>query len=100
MRSNTIRILTAGGLGAAALILAAAGSASAHRDVTLKGYDGAPIDPTESAEPYSPKNTCGGCHDYQIITGGYHFQQGFDRISDAFDEKRPWLLSPGMVGKW
>lgn len=25
---------------------------------------------------YSPKNTCGECHDYAAITSAYHFMQG------------------------
>jgi len=34
------------------------------------------------------------------ITSGYHFQQGFDKMSDRFDARRPWHLSPGMFGRW
>ncbi|MEX2371438.1 MAG: hypothetical protein WD578_10555, partial [Bacteroidales bacterium] len=26
-------------------------------------------------KPYSPKQTCGKCHDYELITSGYHFMQ-------------------------
>ncbi len=29
-------------------------------------------------KPYSPKQTCGQCHDYDKITQGYHFMQGKD----------------------
>ena len=56
--------------------------------------------------PYSPKKTCGGCHDYNQITNGYHFQQGRTDgtrkivISDTFDPKYPWNLSTGMYGKY
>ena len=52
------------------------------------------------------RRTCGGCHDYERITNGYHFQQGRtngDRkivISDDFDQKSPWNLSSGMYGKY
>ena len=55
--------------------------------------------------PYSPKKTCGGCHDYDQITNGYHFQQGRTDetgkivISDTFDPVHPWNLSSGMFGK-
>jgi len=55
--------------------------------------------------PYSPKKTCGACHDYDQITKGYHFQQGRTDgagkiiVSDTFDSKYPWNLSPGMYGK-
>jgi hypothetical protein len=55
--------------------------------------------------PYSPKKTCGGCHDYDQITNGYHFQQGRTDetgkivIRDTFDPMHPWNLSSGMFGK-
>jgi hypothetical protein len=75
-----------------------------HKKIILKGFDGSPLT-IESKNPYSPKKTCGGCHDYERITNGYHFQQGRtdkDRkivISDTFDQKYPWNLSYGMYGK-
>ena len=56
--------------------------------------------------PYSPKNTCGECHDYDAITNAYHFQQGRTDakgniiIRDDMDSKNPWLMSHGMYGKW
>jgi hypothetical protein len=53
-----------------------------------------------SADPYSPRKTCCGRHHYAAITSGYHFQQGFDEMKDGFDQKRSWILSPGMFGKW
>ena len=72
-----------------------------HGDVPLKNELGEPIRPDRNpTEPYSPRQTCGGCHGYAIITSGYHFQQGFDQMSDRFDAKKPWVLSPGMYGKW
>jgi len=72
-----------------------------HGDVPLKNELGEPIRPDRNPnEPYSPRQTCGGCHGYAIITSGYHFQQGFDQMSDRFDAKKPWVLSPGMYGKW
>jgi hypothetical protein len=75
-----------------------------HEKIILKGFDGSPI-ASDSKAPYSPKRTCGACHDYDRITNGYHFQQGrTDRtgkivISDTFDPKYPWNLSSGMYGK-
>jgi hypothetical protein len=77
---------------------------SSHEKIILKGFDGSPL-AIDSRIPYSPKKTCGGCHDYERITNGYHFQQGRtngDRkivISDTFDQKYPWNLSSGMYGK-
>lgn len=76
-----------------------------HEKIVVKGVDGNPITP-DSKTPYSPKRTCGACHDYDRITSGYHFQQGrTDRtgrivISDTFDPKHPWNLSSGMFGKY
>jgi hypothetical protein len=78
--------------------------APVHETIVLKGFDGNPLTP-ESKTPYSPRKTCGGCHDYDRITRGYHFQLGRTGsageiiISDAFDPKNPWNLSPGMFGK-
>jgi len=83
--------------------VAGGGEAAArlHRDVWLKNEQGDRINPERnSADPYSPRKTCGGCHNYSMITAGYHFQQGFDRMSDRFDARRPWHLSPGMFGRW
>ena len=90
--------------GAAAVLLAAS-PALAHEAVELIGYDGKPLTKT-STEPYSPKLTCGECHEYDQITNGYHFQQGRTEasrkvsMSDDFNTKKPWTLSDGMYGKW
>jgi len=68
----------------------------------LRDAQGNPINPMtgENADrPFSTRNTCGACHDYDRITRGYHFQQGWDRIRDDFDVTRPWVLSDGMMGK-
>lgn len=69
----------------------------------LKTEDGKIINPLsgENADqPYSPRQTCGACHDYDKITKGYHFQQGWDRIKDDFNKTKPWVLSDGMLGKF
>ena len=72
-----------------------------HRDIWLKNELGDRITPSSNpADPYSPKQTCGTCHGYATITKGYHFQQGFDRMRDRYDPQRPWVLSPGMYGRW
>jgi len=72
-----------------------------HRDVWLKNEQGELITGTEnSSDPYSPRQTCGRCHPYSTITSGFHFQQGFDEMSDTYDPRRPWIYSPGMFGKW
>jgi hypothetical protein len=78
---------------------------SSHEKIIVKGFDGRPLT-VESKTPYSPKKTCGGCHNYNQITNGYHFQQGRTDgtgkivISDTFDPRYPWSLSSGMYGKY
>ncbi len=69
----------------------------------LKTEDGKIINPLtgENADqPYSSRQTCGACHDYNKITRGYHFQQGWDRIKDGYSKDKPWVLSDGMLGKF
>jgi hypothetical protein len=78
---------------------------SEHPEFSLLDYAGNEIGPGSTA-PYSPKNTCGMCHDYDSITLAYHFQQGRSDskgnllVDDAMDSKSPWLISHGMYGKW
>jgi len=68
----------------------------------LYDEDGNIIDPVNNInadKPYSPRQTCGQCHDYDKITEGYHFQQGKDEISsDTFNERYQWVSSPGNYG--
>jgi hypothetical protein len=78
--------------------------ATEHEKIILRGFDGNPLT-LESRGPYSPRKTCGSCHDYNRITLGYHFQLGRTDgagkivVSDTFDQKYPWNLSSGMYGK-
>ncbi len=52
---------------------------SVHVDVWLRNEAGDRITPRDnSADPYSPKRTCGACHKYPVITRGYHFRAGSD----------------------
>ncbi len=75
--------------------------ASSHQDVWLRNEQGDRITANlNSIDPYSTKKTCGVCHNYSVITTGYHFQQGFDVIKDRYDARKPWILSPGMFGNW
>ncbi len=72
-----------------------------HRDVKLKNERGEQITQDRNqGDPYSPRRTCGGCHPYSTISSGFHFQQGFMEMSDTYNPRQPWLLSPGMYGKW
>ena len=73
-----------------------------HIPVQLMDGEGKPIDPGDpNALPYSPRMTCGGCHSYDTIGKGYHFQTGADKMSDDFGAKngKPWILSDGMTGR-
>ena len=78
---------------------------SSHERIIVKGPDGSPLT-FESKVPYSPKKTCGACHNYDQITNGYHFQQGRTDgagkivMSDTFDPRYPWSLSSGMYGRY
>jgi len=87
-------------------LAALACSASAqHPPVLLYDKDFKLINPLKGENanaPFSTQNTCGTCHDYATITSGYHFQMGWDKISDDFGKAhgRPWELTRGMMGGW
>ncbi len=76
-----------------------------HPAITLLDRNGDIIDPIhdENAQaPLSTKQTCGLCHDYDVITQGYHFQTGWQSVADDYGvaEGRPWSLSNGFLGRW
>ena len=80
--------------------------ASAHVNVPLLDRYGKPVE-IGTTEPYSPRNTCGPCHDIEQIANGYHFQQGRTNLAgkiitkpNYFEDGREHLLSAGMYGKW
>jgi hypothetical protein len=60
MRKQWIRAVTAL-MTAIALLIGPAPAALAHDNVTLKNAAGNPV---AANEPYSPKKTCGSCHNY------------------------------------
>lgn len=68
----------------------------------LYDEDGGIINPVKginSDKPYSPRQTCGKCHDYEKITQGFHFQQGKDETPDQTMESRyQWVSHPGNYG--
>lgn len=66
----------------------------------LRSEDGEVIDPKQSpAKPYSPKQTCGVCHNYEKITSAYHFTQGFgEQPTRKQSERIGWATSPGNHG--
>lgn len=73
----------------------------------IRDEAGAVINPAKGENidtPYSPRQTCGlaGCHDYEKITKGYHFQQGKDeKPADRMAGLYQWVSSPGQYGgRW
>ncbi len=71
---------------------------SLHPAIPLLDDDGNNV--LDSFKPYSSKQSCGGCHDYDSITHAYHFETGRDEAADDFGEKRglPQLISSGYFG--
>ena len=54
-------------------------------------------------KPYSPRQTCGACHDYKAITNAYHFQIGAKEVADNWGKRHKesnYLKSPGQFGGW
>ena len=77
-----------------------------HTQILLKDRYGLPIR-VGTKEPWSPRETCGACHDVDAIANGYHFQQGRTTAAgqvqtkdDFFNDGRAFLKSDGMYGKW
>lgn len=58
-----------------------------------------PVSGENADRPYSPKQTCGRCHDYDTITRGYHFTQGQGEEPTADQRARClWASTPGNYG--
>ena len=56
------------------------------------------IDPTdETGPPYSPKYTCGRCHDYKAIVSGHHFN-GTDKTVASGRPGEPWIWTDARTG--
>ncbi len=68
----------------------------------LLDEDGNVIDPVKGVnadKPYSPKQTCGKCHDYDKITRAYHFTMGAGEKPTADVAARcQWASTPGFYG--
>jgi nitrate/TMAO reductase-like tetraheme cytochrome c subunit len=68
----------------------------------LYDEEGNIIDPVHNInpdKPYSPKQTCGKCHDYNKITQGFHFQQGKgEKATGTFADRYQWVSTPGNYG--
>ena len=88
-----------------ALLAAITPCEAQHPKVTLLDGDGniiKPISGENAGTAFSTEQTCGLCHDYDAITNGYHFQMGWDVISDDYGiaSGQPWSLSNGFLGRW
>ena len=58
-----------------------------------------PIAGENANKAYSPRQTCGQCHDYNKITEGYHFMQGKGEEPTAEQQSRClWASTPGNYG--
>jgi cytochrome b subunit of formate dehydrogenase len=70
----------------------------------LRDESGTIIDPKHgenASVPCSPKQTCGasGCHNYDRISQGFHFQQGKDEKPSAeYAARYNWISHPGNYG--
>jgi len=51
----------------------------------------------ESNQPYSPRRTCGRCHDYETIAHGWHFNAS---LPDTIDGRpgEPWIWTEPKTG--
>ena len=115
MKKWYTRGLLVSALTAAALVTGTQALAS-HADatsvpITLKDANGNVIAPGSTAA-YSAKETCGGCHDYNAMERhSYHAQLGANQYlgwnawamgnwNSIATKGKPWVQSPGHVGKW
>jgi hypothetical protein len=68
----------------------------------LLDEDGHVIDPVKGAnadKPYSPRQTCGKCHDYEKITKAYHFRMGAgEKPTAEMSARCQWASTPGFYG--
>ncbi|MCC5827972.1 MAG: hypothetical protein JJU36_00865 [Phycisphaeraceae bacterium] len=66
--------------------------------LTLYDAEGRIIDPTApDARPYSPRMTCGQCHDYDSIAKGWHFNAAAHTVSVGRPGE-PWFLVDEETG--
>lgn len=68
----------------------------------LRDEEGNVINPLanqNARKPYSPKMTCGPCHDYDKVTQGFHFTQGQGESPTREQKERClWASTPGNFG--
>ena len=101
-------VIAAGGL------LAAASAMAAHpSDIYLRDHTGKVIMSSGGVDQaFSSKGTCGHCHEYDKIEAhSYHTQLSanqhmgwnawkFGNWNSGATKGKPWVQSPGHVGKW
>ncbi|UCG84852.1 MAG: formate dehydrogenase subunit gamma [Gemmatimonadota bacterium] len=88
-----------------ALLMVGPSAVAQHPAIYFFDANGGLINPVTGVNadvPFSTKRTCGMCHDYDQITQGFHFQMGWDVVSDDYgvEQGRPWSLSNGFLGRW
>lgn len=95
----------------AALLVGTQAFAAHPSNVTLRDASGSTIQ-SGSDSAYSAKETCGRCHDYDAIERhSYHTQLGANQHmgwnawaqgnwNSIATKGKPWVSSPGHVGKW
>lgn len=121
-RRSLKRLVLGGALATAGLALSAGLAFAAHPPVTLYTYEEVAmqygmtkmpvqVDPnTLRGFPYSPKQTCGECHDYSKISDhAFHSALGMFEWKDTADGQfkiddpnvvKPWTQTTAMYGKW
>ncbi len=69
--------------------------------IPLYDDEGDPILPTDNApQPFSLQNTCGDCHNYKTISGGFHFNPEAAAQARRYEPYRgePWVLVDEATG--
>jgi hypothetical protein len=68
-----------------------------HR-IALYDAAGEVIAPADNpARPWSPRATCGKCHDYETIASGWHFNEGLSGAAGGRPGE-PWILADARTG--
>jgi len=68
-----------------------------HR-VTLYDETGEAVSPEDfELRPWSPSATCGKCHPYETVGGGWHFNAGNAQV-DPGRPGEPWILTDLVTG--
>ncbi len=70
--------------------LNAGGEAPYVHKINLYDAEGVVIDPKTSTDLYSPRETCGKCHDVDAISHGWHFNAGAPGFDGDGRVGEPW----------